>query len=112
MPYEKNEIYGIKSNVKLKVGIFNPLKGDKLYDTYDDYGDLIAFSREFEALDKEGNKINYFETYTDENTFLWVKAQGLMTLNLWKVIEENEIGKIPIVYGRQKRPNGRCARAD
>jgi SPP1 family phage portal protein len=103
VPDEKNEIYGIKSNVKLKVSIFNPLKGDKLYDTYDDYGDLIAFSREFEALDKEGNKINYFETYTDENAFLWVKAQGADDFKLMEGYpKKNEIGKIPIVYGRQE----------
>lgn len=104
VPEEKNEIYGIKSNVKLKVNAFNPLNGDELYPTLDDYGDLIAFSRAFKALDNEGKSIDYFETYTAENIYQWTKAQGANDFALMEGYpKKNELGKIPIIYGKQEQ---------
>lgn len=42
-----NKLYGFDSKYKLKVAVFSPLKGDKLYPYFDETGDMVAFSREY-----------------------------------------------------------------
>lgn len=100
-PVEKqNENYGFDSKYKLRVAIFSPLLGDKLYPYFDETGDMIAFSREFTRKDKTGVKFTYFETYTEDLHQMWIT-----TNNQWEVVEGypkvNTIGKIPVIYGRQ-----------
>lgn len=79
---------------KLRVKKLSPLTGDKLYPYFDEYGDLIAFSREF-GLDEE----KYFEVYTNTAIIKYnitkepVLVDGFPTAN--------EIGKIPIVFAKQ-----------
>jgi SPP1 family phage portal protein len=100
-PVEKpTEKYGFKSKWKLRVAIFSPKNGDKLYPYFDETGDMVAFSREFAIVDKKGQKHTYFETYTDTEHRMWEQ-----TNNEWTIVEgypkPNVIGKIPIIYGRQ-----------
>ena len=100
-PVEKpNSNYGFDSKYKLRVAIFSPLKGDKLYPYFDETGDMVAFSREFVVKDNAGVKYTFFETYTADAHYMWRTAN-----NTWEVAEGypkvNIIGKIPIVYGRQ-----------
>ncbi len=95
-----HERYGFKSAYKLRVAIFSPLKGDKLYPYFDESGDMAAFSREFYIKDNNGVKFTYFETYTAEAHYMWRAANSA-----WEVVEgypkKNAIGKIPVIYGRQ-----------
>lgn len=92
-------LYGFDTKYKLRYAVFSPLKGDILYPTFDDYGDLIAFSRQFTK--KENDKdIVYFETYTSENHFMWNTTEQKLVEGFPKKIE---LGKIPIVYGRQEQ---------
>jgi SPP1 family phage portal protein len=100
-PVEKpNNNYGFPSNYKLRVAIFSPLLGDKLYPYFDETGDMVAFSREFTRKDNAGVKFTYFETYTEQLHQMWIT-----TNNQWEVVEGypkvNTIGKIPVIYGRQ-----------
>lgn len=100
-PVEKpNENYGFSSKYKLRVAIFSPLLGDKLYPYFDETGDMIAFSREFTRKDNAGVKFTYFETYTEDLHQMWIT-----TNNQWEIVEGypkvNTIGKIPVIYGRQ-----------
>jgi SPP1 family phage portal protein len=99
-PVEKPSNYGFPSKFKLRVAIFSPQNGDKLYPYFDETGDMIAFSRQFSIVDKGGKKTTYFESYTDTRHWMWQQAQSE-----WDVVEEYPkpitIGKIPIVYGRQ-----------
>ncbi len=92
--------YGFPSKHKLRVAIFSPLLGDKLYPYFDETGDMVAFSREFKRKEKDGVKYTYFETYTEEYHQMWITNN-----NQWQIVEgypkKNTIGKIPIVYGRQ-----------
>lgn len=92
--------YGFNSAYKLRVAIFSPLKGDKLYPYFDETGDMAAFSREFHIKDNAGVKFTYFETYTAEAHYMWRQANSA-----WEVVEnypkKNIIGKIPVIYGRQ-----------
>lgn len=95
-----NNNYGFPSKHKLRVALFSPLFGDKLYPYFDETGDMIAFSREFTREDNAGVKITYFETYTEEAHQMWT-----MLNSQWVVVEGypkiNPIGKIPVIYGRQ-----------
>lgn len=100
-PVEKaTNNYGFASKYKLRVAIFSPLKGDKLYPYFDETGDMLAFSREYVIKDRTGVKHSYFETYTDAEHRLWT-----LESNQWHLAEgypkKNQIGKIPVVYGSQ-----------
>lgn len=99
LPAESNR-YGVSSKFKLRVAIFNPLKGDKLYPYFSEDGDLIAFSREYVIKDQKGVEHRYFETYTDAQHYRWT-----LETESWVLLEgfpkENVIGKIPVVYGCQ-----------
>ncbi len=91
----ESEQYGIGSKHKLKVKILNPLKGDILYPYFDEYDDLIAFSREY----KLGKK-RYFETYTDEQIIRYDITEGAKIVDGFP--KKNEMNKIPIVYAKSE----------
>jgi SPP1 family phage portal protein len=99
-PVEKPSDYGFPSKFKLRVAIFSPQNGDKLYPYFDKTGDMVAFSRQFAIADKKGKTTTYFETYTDTEHRMWKQAQSA-----WEIVEGYPkpitIGKIPVVYGRQ-----------
>lgn len=92
--------YGFDSKHKLRVAIFSPLNGDKLYPYFDETGDMLAFSREYVIKDNAGVKHTFFETYTDAVITRWT-----LESSQWQLMEgypkPNIIGKIPIIYGRQ-----------
>jgi hypothetical protein len=95
-----NNQYGFESKYKLRCALFSPLNGDSLYPYFDESGDMIAFSREFSITDNTKKTTKYFETYTDKAHFMWVQTgDGMMIVEGYpRVIE---IGKIPVIYGRQ-----------
>lgn len=94
---DKANLYGFESPLKLKHSVFSPLLGDDLYPLFDDYGDLIAFSREFtKTIDQ--NDVMHFEVYTATETILYQQQQsGYVEIKR----TANAIGKIPIIYGYQ-----------
>lgn len=96
-----NSSYGFQSKYKLRATILSPSTGENLYPFFDETGDMIAFSREYEIEDSNKLKTKYFETYTAEEFYKWVQEPG----KEWELAEgyprENFIGKIPIVYGQQ-----------
>lgn len=97
----QNKNYGFDSKMKLRCGIFSPLNGDTLYPYFDETGDMTAFSREF-SITTEGKSVNFFETYTSENHYLWKQGSNGFELveGYPRVIA---IGKIPVVYGFQEQ---------
>lgn len=100
----QNELpkYGISAQSKLRVKLFSPLLGDVLYPYFDSYGDMIAFSREF-SVQNGDKKQSFFEVYTDNQIFKYDISQGEpMLLEGFPAI--NILGKIPVVYARQERP--------
>lgn len=95
--------YGFKSAFKMRVSIFSPLAGDVLYPFFSDTGDLVAFSREFkkkEMVNESQVEVTYFETWTDQQYFLYKQDRGewVDTGTTAKI----ELGKIPIVYAQQE----------
>lgn len=95
---ESSSVYGFDSKFKLKLTILKPSENEKFYPTFDEFGDLIAFSRAY-SRKQDGKTVEFFETYTAEFTYRLENSDG------WKPSEgypvKNPINKIPIVYGRQ-----------
>jgi len=89
--------YGFPSEIKLRVMHFRPSKGDQLFPLFDESGDMIAFSRGFEHKTKR-EKVQYFETWTDEEFVRWVERDGIWQQDNTHAIT---IGKIPIIYSNQ-----------
>lgn len=67
----KQTITGKESSVKLKSVLWSPFKGDKLYPFFDDAGDMVAFSREYEKRDLDNNEITCFMTITKDSVYHW-----------------------------------------
>ncbi len=98
VPIEKKQTneHGINFNFKLKVKELNPLKGDKLFPYFDEYGDLVAFSREYIAKEN-GTKKKYLETYTSDSIYRFDITDKAVLVDGFP--KENPIKKIPIIYG-------------
>jgi len=105
-----NSSYGFTSKFKLKHLIFSPANGDGLYPTFDDNGDLIAFSREFTK--KEGSKsTTIFETWTKDEHIVyesgeagWIELFAQTQEDGAGVREQLTIGKIPVIYSKRNTP--------
>ena len=91
----ENNDYGFKSPLKLRCRNFSPMRGDKIYPLFDEYGDLIALSVEYKVKTHE-KETEYFDTYTKDKHLKWSNESSLG----WKNIENENItlGKIPAVY--------------
>lgn len=92
--------YGFPTKFKLRCALFSPTQGDTLYPYFDEMGDLIAFSRSYSRITSDKQRFDYFETYTEDENWLWVNGTGG-----YEVVDgypkRVAIGKIPIVYGYQ-----------
>lgn len=97
---KKHSTYGFDSDFKLRMAIFSPMDGDKLYPYFDDYGNMAAFSREYLVELNDNKQHKFFETWTEEMHYKWELHENSWVLSEGEPIE-NPIGKIPIVYGCQ-----------
>jgi SPP1 family phage portal protein len=90
--------YGINSKFKLRVVIFSPQNGDRLYPYFDETGDMVAFSRQFSVTDKKGKTAIFFETYTNAEHRIWRQSESA-----WEIVSVEPVatGKIPVIYGKQ-----------
>lgn len=103
--YEKSdphEDYGFPCNFRIKVKLFVPWKNDVLYPMFNEYDNLVAFSRGFTLLNAEKKAVEYFETFTDTEIVRFMKGE-----NGWEVVAlenagKNPIEKIPVVYATQE----------
>jgi len=96
---EEEPLYGIDSKFKLRMKVLDPMKGENLFPYFDEYGDMIAFSREYN-IQKGDSKKTYIEIYTDSQIFKFDSSDGTPVL-VEGYPALNQIGKIPIVYGQQ-----------
>lgn len=101
--YQKKIKASISSDVRPKMKILSPELGDTLYKYVDDYDDMIAFLRKFKKR-IDGKDVDHLDIFTAEFTYHYKLVNGswLEVEGIGKV--ENIIGKIPIVYYRQNRP--------
>lgn len=92
--------YGFSAQHKLRCALFSPEYGDTLYPYFDETGDMVAFSRAFSRKDDNGNAVDYFETFTDKEHWLWMNgANGYEAAPGYP--KPIAIGKIPVIYGHQ-----------
>ena len=94
--------YGFPTKFKLRCTLFSPAYGDTLYPFFDETGDMVAFSRAFSRKDNKDNAVDYFETFTETEHWLWMNGA-----NGYEVVQGYPkpiaIGKIPIIYGHQPK---------
>lgn len=96
-----NTIYGFDSRFKLRMSLLSPLNGDMLYPYFDEWGDMIAFSREYVVEQNDNRKHRFFETWTADMHYLWETGnEGWTIAEGYPII--NPIGKIPVIYGCQE----------
>lgn len=98
---ERNNIYGIDSDIKVRCKSYSPMNGDRLYPLFDENGDYVAMSIEYDTKDEEDKQHTFFDTYTAETHIKWEKENGS-----WKEIirEEIKIGKNPTLYCVRRTP--------
>lgn len=86
----------VQPKKRLKCAIWSPFRGDKLYPFFDEQGDMVAFSREYERKDLNGVKHTVFMTITATNIYQWETLDG------WVVNEagtfEHKFSKLPVLY--------------
>lgn len=98
---KNNKLYGFDSKFKLKCKTYSPMNGARLYPLFDEYGDMLAMSFEYDVT-FGSSKITYFETYTAERHLKWKQEKS----QHYKKIQdtENPIGKIPCIYMNRPEP--------
>lgn len=103
---QQNTLYGFPSKYKLKCRTYSPMDGAKLYPLFDEYGDMVAMSFEYEQRTATDH-ITYFETYTADRRVKWKQNGGD-----WEEVEyengvtilPNALGKIPAIYSYRPVP--------
>lgn len=100
--------YGFDTNIKLKVATYTRINGYKFFPIKDQNGNMICFSMQFQVREN-GRMVTYFRTFTDEETALY-KRTGAWNWQIVGKVDENKLGKIPIVFGWQLHPEFRNAK--
>lgn len=96
-----NTLYGFNSKFKLKCKTYSPMDGCKLFPLFDEYGDMIAMSIEYNKKIKDEN-VTYFETYTSDKHYKWRHAD-----RAFEVLVDGEpisVMKIPGIYAFRPTP--------
>lgn len=99
---EVHEDYGFKCNYRIKLKLFIPWKNDVLYPMFNEFDDMIAFSRGFTLTNKDQKVVEYFETYTDTDVKRFKKDETGWVEDVIEGVGKNVIGKIPVVYASQE----------
>lgn len=83
---------------KMKVAIWSPFRGDKLYPYFNDEGDLIVISREYETTDPDGqNKVTMFMSV--DKTHVTYYKNGEFQKQFRHMFD-----KIPVMYMYRPEP--------
>ena len=104
----KHNAYGFPCDYKLRCRSYSPMdekfsriEQAELYPLFDKHRDMVAMSFAY-SHDVDGEKINYFETYTDTHHYLWKEVDGK-----WDIIIDGEpiiILKHPLIYLWRTQP--------
>ena len=57
---DTHEDYGFSTPFKLRMSVFSPWTGVALFPFFDDFGDLIAFSRLYKTKDEDNKEVQNF----------------------------------------------------
>ena len=96
-----NSLYGFQTPFKLKCRTFSPMDGCRLYPLFDETGDLLALSVEYERNVKD-ETVTFFETFTADTHYKWQQSG-----KEWEEVDEPakiSILKIPGAYLYRPQP--------
>lgn len=91
----------VRPDKKLKSVLWSPFRGDKLYPFFDEKGDLVAFSREFEKKNIDDVTEVVFMTITDKKVYTWKMTS-----------DNSEWQESSFIHGFKKLPVIYCYRPD
>lgn len=81
---------------QLKVMLLKESEGDGLFPYFDEFGDMIAFTRTWKVKDENGQEETHTDIYTAEWMINYTKIGG-GSLAHGEFID-NDFGKIPVIY--------------
>lgn len=95
---EEHEKYGFKTKLKIKCLVLDS-NNSKLYPYFDEFGDLMAFTREY-IIKENKLDVTYYDVYTASQIIRFKNSNDgyVVVSNV-----ENKLGKIQIVYIQQKQ---------
>ncbi len=88
---------GVAPKRKLKSVIWSPFRGDNLYPLFDEYGDLIAFSREYKTKDEDGKDIEKFMVIDSQNITIYADEKQEDQF-------KHNFEKLPVIYMYREKP--------
>lgn len=81
---------------KLRVSLWSPFRGDELYPYFDEYGDMIAFSRKYRVKENEV-EVERFMTIDDKNVTIYQSDEQ-------KDQFAHGFPKLPVIYIYRDKP--------
>lgn len=90
----------IKPTRRLKMSVWSPFRGDKLYPKFDEYHDLIAFSREYRTFENENSYITHFMTITKDAVYVWNESDNCKLEKAFR----HGFKKLPVIYMHRRKP--------
>lgn len=104
--FTTDEEYWEKDGIKLrpKIKLLKPSEGNNLIPKFNEYGDLVMFSREYtqlRAIEGEDVEIEILEVWTTEKHVVLEKGEDGIEI---VVNEANLLKKIPVIYYSQDYP--------
>lgn len=94
------EYAGQRTQLKLRCKNYSPMNGVSIYPLFDEYGDLVALSLEYNRSE-DNRTISYFETYTATEHIRWRTDTGTIEE---ETRESIELMKIPAIYTMRPEP--------
>jgi SPP1 family phage portal protein len=108
--------FPIDTKFRLTMKILSMSLGDCLYPVFDEFGNMIAFGREYKVMGQDGKPVQHFDVYTEDEFYFskkennsWIFAEvvtgedGKATTSYTPGVTSipNFIGKIPVIYYSQ-----------
>ena len=86
--------------VRPKVKVLKPSDGNTLIPIFDEYDDMIAFSRLY-TIERDDTDIEVLDVYTAEKIYRFENADSIGLVD----VQTNPFGKIPVIYYSQPYPD-------
>lgn len=83
--------------IRLKSVIWSPFRGDTFFPYHDEYGDLIAFTRQYISKDEKGNAIQKYMVIDKNNVTIYANNEQIDQY-------PHHFGKIPVIYMKREKP--------
>ncbi|WP_404812058.1 phage portal protein [Capnocytophaga canimorsus] len=85
------------NKIRLKSVIWSPFRGDTFFPYYDEYGDLIAFTRKYITKDEKENATQKYMVIDKKNVTIYANNEQIDQY-------PHNFGKIPVIYMKREKP--------